>query len=99
MLIRVDDKNFLSNLEELLKVLNEVYFQHKNLHELDEIIEPWTPSPDGPDDEPEQISVPEFTVGSLGYVPALYEALVERKGIVEVVPNPIVMSAKGLLSD
>jgi hypothetical protein len=57
----------IDDLRTLLETLEEVAFQHdqSGIADVDEIIEPWTPSPNHPNDEPQQISCPEFTVATL----------------------------------
>lgn len=47
-------------LQQILPVLSHAAALHENLHEDDELIEPWTPS-----DWDNQIDCPELTVGLL----------------------------------
>lgn len=57
----------IDDLRTLLETLEEVAFQHDQpgIEDVDEIIEPWTPSTVLTDQETFQISCPDFTVGTL----------------------------------
>lgn len=57
----------IDDLRTLLETLEEVAHQHtqNGISDIDEVIEPWTPSRMFPEDEPEQISCPDFTVKTL----------------------------------
>ena len=59
--------NVIDDLKTLLETLDEVAFQHgqPGITDTDEIIEPWTPSQNFEGEETQQISCPEFTVGTL----------------------------------
>lgn len=67
----------IEDLRKLLKILDEVAHQHRQpgICETDEIIEPWDPSPNHPDDEVFQISCPEFTVGTLNLAQSIKKRL------------------------
>lgn len=56
--------SIVEDLQELLKILNDVAEAHENLHDLEEVIETWTPSSEGNHVYPE-ISCPNFNVGLL----------------------------------
>jgi hypothetical protein len=68
----------VERLQKLLETLDNVLSLHEDagvFYDLDEIIEPWTPSDQETLDDPVQISCPEFTVGTLKEARILKENL------------------------